>query len=353
MSKLFFKKILIFTLFISFLSINIPFISFAQDAVQPGGRVGPTLVNAGVNNDATPEVLEPFVGPPAPEPSPTTDIAQTFLQTCMTQLGAQLMGGWVASILGNVANIATSALTFQVPVINPTQNVKEISGPGGLVPSMDAIANCVINGAIEAILVDTTRWIQSGANGKPLFLENPEKFFTGLADETFGQVVDNMVSGMDLCEPISVQIKLNLLSGQPIRGKPDVCTLSEISDNFESFMQGNFEDGGWSSWFELTQINNPNSIELDAMTKAMSEVEKKSNQIKMELNWGKGFMGKRDADGNVTWPGTLLTNMIEKTSGIKADRIAFADEFNELVTATIDLFVKKVFEGFQQGRLTL
>ncbi|HRY30816.1 MAG TPA: hypothetical protein P5328_00250 [Candidatus Paceibacterota bacterium] len=275
---------------------------------------------------------------------------------CLSTLAANMVSSWIVNFMGNaIQEVASSILSLEVPVREGLFRNKETGRIG--TPSTDGIANCIMNGLIEAILVDTTRWVQTGAHGSPLFLENPQQFFTDLADEEFGKAVNTLVfgttSGATLCEPFQISIKLNLLSGQQMRKKEDVCTLSEITDNMEEFIEGDFEKGGWRGWFELSQINNPEIAEYEIERDAIAAAGAKANALKMELNWGNGFLGPRDEDGTLKWPGKLLVEKISKISGIPEDKMAFADEFDELMTAVVDLLVTKAFNMFQGGPISL
>ena len=345
--------LLVFSITFSSLLLSLPGYINAQETVpQPGDEdfVGPLSPEQA-------SVLDPFtIEGQMNRDVPGAGVAELG-KKCLAELAALTAAGWAYNLLGSALDVVNKALSLEVPVSENAIRAKE-NGVGvlgaALVPSLDAIAYCFLNGLIETVLVSTTQWIQNGAkDGGPLFIENPEEFFKGLADETFGEAVNTFIGGYDLCEPFKVDIQLKLLSGQKKIEETDACTLSEITDNFESFVSGNFEDGGWRGWFELTQINNPDQIRLDAEKTAIIEAEKKANTIKMELDWSDGFPGQRDADGNFTTPGKILTNFITNTTGIRADRIAFADEFNELVTAAADLLITKAFENFGAGEFIL
>ncbi|MEN9605089.1 MAG: hypothetical protein RJB39_774, partial [Candidatus Parcubacteria bacterium] len=187
--------------------------------------------------------------------------------------------------------------------------------------SWDGIAYCIVNSMIDYIARSTIAWARSGFQGNPSFVDNPGQFFKQLADveaSTFLQSLAYGTIGQNICQPFKAQIVLNIARGytstqpgsqvvgggptngystggyggtgvkvgagpstnnvaganavanrnlqmQNGRGTYGGCSLDDIKGNFRSFLSGNFNQGGWNSWLQVSQVqsNNPYSTYIN------------------------------------------------------------------------------------------
>ncbi len=251
-------------------------------------------------------------------------------------------------------------------VNSKNQNEKEFI----LDPMFYGIARVAIQGITDSVV----RWINSGFQGGPAFVTNPDSFFTGVADEIAGTFIEGTQLGF-LCEPFgqNIRIALNYNYSQRFRIS---CTLSDVlknTENFAKFTKGDFSQGGWDGWYSMTQ--NPNNNPYGAYAKAQNELTLRvSGAVNTEynlLNQGGGFLSWReceayrspeqtgvDASGNPVYgepecavrgdiqtPGSVIEGQLENVLGSGVRQLELADEFNEIVGALMGQLVQKVLVG--------
>ncbi len=123
---------------------------------------------------------------------------------------------------------------------------------------LNCIARTIARAALEQITASTVNWINSGFNGKPSFIQNYEQFFTNVADRAAGSFIQGSALSF-LCSPFQAKIRIALAQSYATRNAAASCTLSRVSNNIQSFMNGNFNAGGWSGLLQFTTspANNP------------------------------------------------------------------------------------------------
>jgi len=270
------------------------------------------------------------------------DAAGPAVSGCVSQL--------IGSVIGQNLNSAINSLTSSigtVPVLDVKQATKETGGLG--TPSLDGVAFCLGNAVIESILAGTIQWVQSGFNGNPVFIDDPEQFFTDVADYELGLFLDEVSNGY-LCSPWDVNIRLSVLdgyygNGDQYRG----CRLTDVINNIDGFLEGNFEEGGWTGWYELTQkpLNNPYGSYRVLNDGLYSRIATRRGIVDAELGWSGGFLSLKNESGKTTTPGLLIQQSVSNKLNIPAERLTFADEFDELISALVNQFVTIAFEEFQ------
>lgn len=283
-------------------------------------------------------------------------------QQTVSQAGASITGGVAECAVGNLVgetlrNYLSNSLTSavgglverEVPVKPVKQDQKEVAttvGNVAIFPSWDSIAFCLVNSIIDHIGRSTVRWIESGFQGNPVFVDDPEQFFRDFADLQAGGFIDGLGGGF-LCEPFDVKIRLALLreytsqyAGPQGFGR---CTLTDVVDNVDGFLEGNFEQGGWRGWFELTQdpANNIYGSQYYANRALRNTVQTRRNLIELELGWGEGFLSFKDPEtGKTTTPGRLIEDQINNRLNSPEQRLQIADEFDEVINALVNQLVK-------------
>ncbi len=232
------------------------------------------------------------------------------------------------------------------------------SGFALIVPGWDSIAWCIINSIIEYLVDSTIAWAQNGFNGNPAFVTNPEAFFQGIADQEAGAFLQEIGSkaagGLNVCKPFQAQIVINLSRSFGNSGgeKGLSCSLSTIKNNYQGFVNGNFNNGGWAGWFELTQndANNFYGATIKANSILDNRVAIKNNTATLELGWNKGFLsfkhcGDKTDPANpkdcvTDTPGTLIQSSLEKSLNLPKDRLVLAQKFDQLVTVLVDQLIQ-------------
>lgn len=122
---------------------------------------------------------------------------------------------------------------------------------------LDAIARYAVLKVIDRITLETVRWINSGFEGNPFYLENPEKFFGDIAKEEILKVnawytidPENYPFGQIVMETILRTLQRQF--SQNVR-----FSLNQVlaHGNYDQF-RGNFSIGGWAGYRELANPNN-------------------------------------------------------------------------------------------------
>jgi hypothetical protein len=191
--------------------------------------------------------------------------------------------------------------------------------PGGAQKDtfLDGIAYFIARVLIRQITQSIVDWINSGFNGNPSFVQDPEQFARDSVDRVIGEFI--FASDLKfLCSPFEINVRLNLgMQYSPFKDKIN-CTLSQILQNvdgavtqaYTDFMNGDFiNGGGWDSWLNITTV--PQNNQLGAMIITQGELDARIADRKIldgnELNWSGGLLSMKqctrttyDASGNET-----------------------------------------------------
>lgn len=221
----------------------------------------------------------------------------------------------------------------------------------------DGVAWCIANSLIEYIADSTIAWANSGFNGSPSFISNTDNFFENLADQEAGSFLNALANGsttsgsINLCSNFKVSISVGLSNyySKSTYKNTSSCTLSKIVSNIDSFMDGNFEQGGWEGWFSMTQSASNNKVGATIIaTDAMyARVSTKNNTAKLEIGLNNGFLNykkctdksKPETCKTVT-PGTVIQSSLEKSLNLPKDRLAAVAKFDQVIEAVVNNLIK-------------
>lgn len=256
-----------------------------------------------------------------------------------------------------------------VPIADKALRAKEVGitvfgitlcAAPGLCLTMDSLAIALAKIAIESILDDTINWINSGFEGNPAFINDPEQYFTNIADGIAGDFINGSDLGF-LCSPFQAQIRLALRQRQAQKPRFQ-CTLTEVVENIEGFYD-NFAEGGWDGWFSLTQndANNPYGAYLAAQIELDSRVARALGIQDKQLSWNSGFLSwsecikKEDESGEclkrgpVKTPGIVIQNQLESVLGTGLKQLELADEVDEVIAALFAQLLKSLVFNSKEG----
>lgn len=219
----------------------------------------------------------------------------------------------------------------------------------------DGILVSIAKQVISTITQSIVNWINSGFEGGPAFVTNPEAFFTDLADQVTGQFIDRLGAGF-LCQSFQIPLKLALsfdfnYGGQGSYQERYSCTLSSIVDNISS---GNIVSLDTFFDVAVTTSNNPYGSYLAAQQQlSLNILGKQYNQGKL-LDWGRGFLSKKECDENgenctITTPGAIVEDQLANVMGSGIRQLELADEINEIIGALVNQMVKTVIETGVSG----
>lgn len=251
-----------------------------------------------------------------------------------------------------VADFVTQANTTVVAANTSAEVEKEFILDGILKASMQVVISNLTNSIVT--------WINSGFQGNPAFIDDPAGYFTDVGD----QVAGNFIAGTELgflCQPFQLDIRVALaINYSSSFTQRNYCRLSDTinnTENFAKFTSGDFSQGGWNTWFEVTQnpSNNPIGAQFIAQTEMTKRIFDELNIKEEELSWGNGFLSYRDClesdeetgecvkYSDIQTPGTVIESQLANTLGSGVRQLELADEINEIVGALVGQLVQTVF----------
>lgn len=227
---------------------------------------------------------------------------------------------------------------------------------------LDSIAWSIGQKLSQQMTSSIVQWINSGFKGSPAFVTDLDKFLLNAADEVAGEFIYGSELGF-LCEPIEFQVRVALETQYKRTGRDSYepqCTLSDVSNNIQDFLGGNFAAGGWPAFFELTvgSNNDPYKAYFNASAELNTKIANKQANEKALLSYGNGILSMKvcdttkDANGNtrkdchVTTPGKVIESALSFEVGEKGSKTLLqADEFNEIVSALLTQLSTQALSG--------
>jgi len=242
--------------------------------------------------------------------------------------------------------------------------------------TLNGLAWALAKEAIAQIQRSLVRWINSGFQGSPAYIQDLEQFLLDVADRTAGDYIERFGGPLSIiCAPfrLNIQIALSVSYSQLRDGNRRRCTLSGSLQNIQSFVEGNFTSGGgWNQWLRFTQQSG-NSYAgglLDAgMGMSFRLANARGNNITTST-WGRGFLSVEVCDEptsptspaaastppsqgqqasrpncRVTTPGDVISTQLNHTLGLSGDTLVAADQINEVIGAFMRQLVVQAVTG--------
>ncbi|MEK7589791.1 MAG: hypothetical protein AAB475_00860 [Patescibacteria group bacterium] len=312
MSKNIFKKILPSIIIAVVTSIIFSPLSINHAIAQTSG-INPSLINPLLSNN-------------------TTQINQIKAKT--------------AGIL-NIGSLGNN----MVPTDDRKSNQKE--------RTLDSIWMLMAKTTIRGITASMVNWINSGFQGGPAYVTDINGLLLDIADATTANFIEGTALEA-LCSPWKMNIKI-ALSLPSNRFEEDVrCTLSDIVANMDDFINGDFSQGGWAGWFELTTRNNPYNNYLASASELEARIDNAQGEEMKLLDWGNGFLSYKECeelpDGStgrprckIVTPGSVIEGQLVNILGDGVRQLELADEFNEVVNALTSQLIVTVFSSVNGG----
>jgi hypothetical protein len=159
---------------------------------------------------------------------------------------------------------------------------------------LQGVAITLLNKLTQA----TVNWINSGFEGKPQFVENPEQFFKSTGETYLKNIVDTI--GYNSTKfPYGRAIARALIqnyvySNKPIEDKLKFTLDKVVGDDWNNF-QVNFKVGGWPAYEQYYNVPANNSFDfffaaLEAKHDVVTGVQQ---QLQSELDQGRGFLNQK------------------------------------------------------------
>lgn len=129
--------------------------------------------------------------------------------------------------------------------------------------ALDRIATAIAKQILHQMTMSVVNWINSGFNGSPAFLTNPEAYFLDVADQLTGEfITTGPLRG--LCSPFGIDVRLAIASGQTGYGQWErryTCTLGTIIKNVQKGATVNVDVVQTRNGATLNDIMNGNILD--------------------------------------------------------------------------------------------
>jgi len=262
--------------------------------------------------------------------------------------------------------------------------------------TLDGLAWTIAGEFLQGMSESVVDWINSGFDGNPSFIENPDAYFLSQADQITGEFLANAGPLAGLCDGFGLDIRLSLAMSQTQKLRTRyACTLSTIINNAQnahfnvsvdsspngatlgSIMNGDvlnnanglsingnsvnsvtglvsnsFEKGGgWGGFIAMTTIpqNNPIGAYLMARSDLQTSIASAREESNNDLNRGGGFFSWKKCETvngkntcSIQTPGSVISNALNKQLDASVERLNVADELNEVIEALFRQLVKTV-----------
>lgn len=228
----------------------------------------------------------------------------------------------------------------------------------------DGIAWAVAKSIVSSMVQSLISWINSGFEGSPAFVTDLGGFLINAADEAVGNyIADIGALGSFICSPFRLDVQISLaLEYDRIRGDGQpapTCTLSGIIDNIEGFITGDFIQGGWNDWFDVTatpQTYTPYGSVLSAQQGMHARIINAKGEELTLLNYGDGFLSGEICEMVhgaaspreecfISKPGKIIEEALSFNLDTGRQTLIAADEFNEIVSALLGQLAKEAITG--------
>lgn len=229
--------------------------------------------------------------------------------------GAGQMGGQLAScsagavlasllqgVISGIGGALTSLISPEVPTADNNVRAKE-SGIGilgiPLMPSWDAIAQCLGNIIVTYLSQAALEWAQSGFQGSPAFLDTDVSTFTNqLKDQVTAQFIQQVTQGLGQYDPYLQTVTRNILNEQLQTGAQRYGYGYQTGQNspIDQILQG---------------VNGNNYLRTyNTANQQLSYAQGTAvNNAMTQLNWGNGYFPSQQG-GLTQVPGSTIKETI-------------------------------------------
>ncbi|MEK7576245.1 MAG: hypothetical protein AAB482_00985 [Patescibacteria group bacterium] len=234
-----------------------------------------------------------------------------------------------------------------------------------IIPSWDGVVNTLAKELIQEIKRETIDWIKNGFEGKPLFLQDPQKFFTNFGDQASAVFIQDIANevGVDpgfFCNPnFGLQFSLDIGTagrgsyfGQYGRGR---CTISQVVNNVDSFYE-DFSNGDWKALIMAQQSNNnPMGSYMQALLEETRIREEAEGFYDKVTQYGGGYLptvecASRNSAGcrsfSIKTPSKAIADRVTHSVGLDFGELMSADEVSEVIATLLDLAIREGIKSF-------
>jgi hypothetical protein len=221
---------------------------------------------------------------------------------------------------------------------------------------LDGLVHSIAQAALRQMTDDIVRWINSGFEGNPAFITDLSGYLLNVADMAAGDFIYN--NGLTaLCTPFKLDVQIALAvqyQNETHEGyrRLSECTINEPEVDVEAFLSGDFNAGGWPTWFEtvLNPENTPIGAYIGGKAALDAEIAKNQFVANEDVRNGNGFISQKVCDENgkncvITTPGSIIKSQLEFTLTIPGLSLIQSDELNEIINALFGQLAKQAITG--------
>ena len=225
----------------------------------------------------------------------------------------------------------------------------------------DCLARTIGRAVIQQMTNSVVNWINSGFNGKPSFVTNFQQYFTNVGDQAAGEFIRG-TSLSFLCSPFQLKIRIAIAQSYARRNNAASCSLTGIVKNVNSFLSGNWSQGGWGGLLQLTTMptNNPYGAYAYAQIGLSNAQTSAINNANRNISPG-GFISLQKCDTQqgpnqsgtagyqnckVTTPGSVIEQSLKDTLQQPYLANQLAQSFDQIISALMNqLITKTLYNG--------
>jgi hypothetical protein len=271
--------------------------------------------------------------------------------------------------LGKVTDVYNGAINTSTMVLTGLNSGLSAitANASALSLSKDTFLDAIAWGLAKSVLSEMTSsivdWINNGFEGSPAFVQDIGGFLTKVADKEFGKQLQKLGGPLSsLCSPFKLDIQIALALDYKKRQKPEesTCTLTGVLQNLEKFVEGDFTQGGWDTWFKV--VTNPTDYTkygsyLNAQITVDSAITGKVQTEQKLLDFGGGFLSSKVCDKvetanggteekcKVSTPGKVIQEALTFQLQTGPLSLIEADEVNEIIAALFGQLAKQAITG--------
>ena len=231
----------------------------------------------------------------------------------------------------------------------------------------NALFNSEAKQTINQMTDSIVSWADTGFDGGPIFIDNPETHFADIANDSASNTLSELfpstgdsTSAGPVCNQFSSDLKVALASEYSDGGTPTSevqCTLPSAVNDPNWFNEGWDAGGGLGSWYDETQNlqNNAFGAQLIAEQDINSQAAEEVNTQTQEADWGNGFQsvtnGQPGALNQITTPGSIIESALGITVTSPLRQLEVADQYNEVVSGLSEKLLTNTVSGSGGGLL--
>jgi len=229
--------------------------------------------------------------------------------------------------------------------------------------SWDWVAYTAAGVALKAVTDSIVQWINNGFEGQPGFITDFDKYLQDALDQASGQFFKQFLSPSmqnAICSPFRAQLNLGLKTKSTFQQRM-TCTLSSVMKNATDLSEG-VRGGGWNTWLSVTANpqNNPYGAFITSVDEMFVGQALAKEQAKTESIFNAGFLSMKEcaeystADAwtgkktcikyKSTSPGKWVESTLSQATGVDMQRLAVADEIDEILSALISQLLKSLLK---------